>query len=146
MMYTGRDPELINRIQDPSYLDRIAQTFKDVMTAVQTFTPWAGAWVGESGGAYKSGGIGVSNTFADGFWYLDQLGMTSTFNHKAYCRQALIGGNYGLIDSASFVPNPDYYGSVFSISGFCSYFLCSVYYHLLHYITLLLSVLSSGIS
>lgn len=30
--------------------------------------PWASAWVGESGGAYNSGGREVSNTFVDSFW------------------------------------------------------------------------------
>lgn len=42
--------------------------------------------------------------------YLDQLGMSSTFDHKVFCRQSLIGGNYGLLNTTSFVPNPDYYG------------------------------------
>jgi hypothetical protein len=45
--------------------------------------------------------------------YLDQLGMTSTFNHKVYCRQALIGGNYALLNTTTFTPNPDYYGWVY---------------------------------
>ncbi|OMP04195.1 Glycoside hydrolase, family 79 [Corchorus olitorius] len=78
----GNDPNLINTIQDPYHLNQIAQTFKDVSNAVDKFAPWAGAWVGESGGAYNSGGKDVSRTFADGFWYLDQLGMTSVYNHK----------------------------------------------------------------
>lgn len=30
--------------------------------------PWASAWVGESGGAYNSGGPNVSNAFVDSFW------------------------------------------------------------------------------
>lgn len=42
--------------------------------------------------------------------FLDQLGMTSTFNHKVFCRQALIGGNYALLNTTTFIPNPDYYG------------------------------------
>lgn len=41
--------------------------------------------------------------------YLDQLGMASTFGHKVFCRQSLIGGNYGLLNTTTFVPNPDYY-------------------------------------
>jgi heparanase 1 len=49
-------------------LSQIAQTFKDVSVAVKEFTPWAGAWVGESGGAYNSGGKDVSHTFVNGFW------------------------------------------------------------------------------
>ncbi|GKV43871.1 hypothetical protein SLEP1_g51121 [Rubroshorea leprosula] len=69
-----------------------------------------GAWVGEAFRAYNSGSKDVSHTFADGFWYLDQLGMTSTFNHKVFCRQTFIGGNYALLNTTTFTPNPDYYG------------------------------------
>ncbi|XWS66231.1 hypothetical protein CRYUN_Cryun05aG0181800 [Craigia yunnanensis] len=108
----GDSPDLIKNVQDPFYLSQIAQTFKDVSKAVDKFAPWSGAWVGESGGAYNSGGKDVSRTFADGFWYIDQLGMTSTCNHKVYCRQALIGGNYALLNTTTFIPNPDYYGAL----------------------------------
>lgn len=41
--------------------------------------------------------------------YLDQLGLAAKYNTRAYCRQSLIGGNYGLLDLKSFKPNPDYY-------------------------------------
>ena len=109
-MSAGDDPKLINNVQDPFFLDEIAQTFKDISDSIKQYGPWTGAWVGESGGAYHSGGKNVSNTFADGFWYLDQLGMASTFDHKVYCRQVLIGGNYGLLNTTTFAPNPDYYG------------------------------------
>ncbi|KAL6186782.1 hypothetical protein ACLB2K_042901 [Fragaria x ananassa] len=69
-------------------------------------------WVGEAGGAYNSGGKDVSHTFVNGFWYLDQLGMTASYSHKVFCRQALIGGNYALLNTTSFIPNPDYYGAL----------------------------------
>lgn len=118
--HAGVDADLINKVQDPFFLDRVAQTFKDVSESVKLYGPWTGAWVGESGGAYNSGGKDVSHTFADGFWYLDQLGMTSTFDHKVYCRQALIGGNYGLLNTTTFAPNPDYYGSALSTQLTCS--------------------------
>ncbi|XP_031269357.1 heparanase-like protein 2 [Pistacia vera] len=108
----GNDPALITRIQDPFYLNQIAQTYKDMEMTVKEFGPWSGAWVGEAGGAYNSGGKTVSHTFVNGFWYLDQLGMTSTFNHKVFCRQALIGGNYALLNTTTFIPNPDYYGAL----------------------------------
>ncbi|XP_054824806.1 heparanase-like protein 1 [Prosopis cineraria] len=108
----GVDKNLINKVQDPFFLSQVTQTFKDVSTSVKDYAPWAQPWVGESGGAYNSGGKNVSHTFANGFWYLDQLGMTSTFNHKVYCRQTLIGGNYGLLNTTSFIPNPDYYGAL----------------------------------
>ncbi|TKY45492.1 Heparanase protein 1 [Spatholobus suberectus] len=108
----GVDKDLIKRVQDPHFLSKIAKTYKSVAGAVKEFTPWAAPWVGEAGGAYNSGGKDVSHTFANGFWYLGQLGMTSTLNHKVYCRQTLIGGNYGLLNTTTFIPNPDYYGAL----------------------------------
>ncbi|KAL0327135.1 UNVERIFIED_CONTAM: Heparanase-like protein 2 [Sesamum angustifolium] len=108
----GVDPTLINKVQDPYFLDQIAGTYREVSTSIKLFGPWSGAWVGEAGGAYNSGGKYVSHAFVDGFWYLDQLGMTSRFNHKVFCRQSLIGGNYGLLNTTTFVPNPDYYGAL----------------------------------
>ncbi|CBI27258.3 unnamed protein product, partial [Vitis vinifera] len=108
----GVDPTLINKVQDPYFLSQIAQTYKDISDSIRLFGPWASAWIGEAGGAYNSGGKDVSHTFANGFWYLDQLGMSASFNHKVFCRQSLIGGNYGLLDTTSFIPNPDYYGAL----------------------------------
>jgi hypothetical protein len=35
--------------------------------------------------------------------------MASAYDTKTYCRQSLIGGNYGLLNTSTFVPNPDYY-------------------------------------
>lgn len=68
-MYVGVDPTLINKVQDPYVLDQIAQTFKEAMEVSQSFGPWSKPWVGESGGAYNSGGKTVSHTFANGFWF-----------------------------------------------------------------------------
>lgn len=120
----GVDPNLINKVQDPYFLSEIAQTYQDISESIRTFGPWASAWIGESGGAYNSGGKNMSHTFADGFWYLDQLGMSSTYNHKVFCRQSLIGGNYGLLNTSTFAPNPDYYGFV---SIFLLYMLHKLY-------------------
>lgn len=50
--------------------------------------------------------------FAVSTRYLDQLGQSSKYDTKVYCRQTLIGGNYGLLDTETFVPNPDYYRQV----------------------------------
>ncbi|KAH1213864.1 Phospholipase D zeta 1 [Glycine max] len=44
--------------------------------------------------------------------YLDQLGIASCYNTKVYCRQTLIGGNYGLLNTTTFAPNLDYYSAV----------------------------------
>ncbi|TYI67077.1 hypothetical protein E1A91_D09G273300v1 [Gossypium mustelinum] len=93
----GSDPKLV------------ANTFINLARTVQTHGPWSSAWVGESGGAYNSGGPHVSDTFVNSFWYLDQLGMASKY-------QTLIGGNYGLLNATTYVPNPDYYRQEIDIS------------------------------
>ncbi|KAL4311759.1 hypothetical protein GQ457_01G017380 [Hibiscus cannabinus] len=38
--------------------------------------------------------------------------MAATYDQKVFCRQALIGGNYGLLNATTFIPNPDYYGAL----------------------------------
>jgi heparanase 1 len=111
-VHAGKDKDLIYKMQDPFYLDKVAQTFSDMEATVREAGPWSSPWVGESGGAYNSGGKDVSDRFADSFWYLDQLGMSSVFGTKVYCRQALVGGNYCLLNTTTLAPNPDYYGAL----------------------------------
>lgn len=108
----GVDEHLIGKILDPSYLDGEADTFRGLKNILRSSASSAVAWVGESGGAYNSGHNHVTNAFVFSFWYLDQLGMSSTFDTKTYCRQTLIGGNYGLLNTTTFVPNPDYYSAL----------------------------------
>ncbi|KAL3532271.1 hypothetical protein ACH5RR_005792 [Cinchona calisaya] len=108
----GVDEHLVEKILDPSYLDGEADTFSKLKDVLKNSGTSASAWVGEAGGAYNSGRNHVSNAFVYSFWYLDQLGMASAYNTKTYCRQTLIGGNYGLLNTTNFVPNPDYYSAL----------------------------------
>ncbi|XP_059285537.1 heparanase-like protein 3 [Lycium ferocissimum] len=108
----GRDEHLIEKILDPSYLDGEANTFSKFQNVLKTSDSSVVAWVGEAGGAYNSGRNHVTNAFAFSFWYLDQLGMSAAYDTKTYCRQTLIGGNYGLLNTTTFVPNPDYYSAL----------------------------------
>ncbi|KAK6126911.1 hypothetical protein DH2020_039341 [Rehmannia glutinosa] len=108
----GSDEHLIDRILNPSVLDSGADVFRNVHNVVRTSINSAVAWVGEAGGAYNSGRNKVTNAFVFSFWYLDQLGLASTYDTKTYCRQTLIGGNYGLLNTTTFVPNPDYYSAL----------------------------------
>ncbi|XP_059644837.1 heparanase-like protein 1 [Cornus florida] len=108
----GVDPHLVQKILDPHHLSEVSVTFRNLSETIQTKGPWSSAWVGESGGAFNSGGRHVSDTFVNSFWYLDQLGMAAMYSTKVYCRQTLIGGNYGLLNRTTFVPNPDYYSAL----------------------------------
>ncbi|KAJ0527591.1 putative glycosidase [Helianthus annuus] len=105
----GVDRNLVKKILDPHFLSRASVTFTGLQQTIDMVGPWASAWIGESGGAYNSGGLHVSDTFVNSFWYLDQLGMAAKYHTKVYCRQTLIGGNYGLLNKTTFMPNPDYY-------------------------------------
>ncbi|KAI5648250.1 hypothetical protein M9H77_34255 [Catharanthus roseus] len=108
----GIDHNLVSKILNPYYLSKISDIFSSLNKTIQMNGPWASAWVGEAGGAFNSGGKNVSDTFINSFWYLDQLGMAAKYNTKVYCRQTLIGANYALLDTNSFVPNPDYYSAL----------------------------------
>ncbi|RYR09016.1 hypothetical protein Ahy_B05g076979 [Arachis hypogaea] len=109
ILHTGVDEHLIERILDPSYLDGVASTFSGLKNILQKSATKAKAWVGEAGGAYNNGHHLVSDAFVYSFWYLDQLGMSTVYDTRTYCRQSLVGGNYGLLNTSTFVPNPDYY-------------------------------------
>lgn len=65
---SGVDPKLMQKILDPFYLDQISGTFDNLAETVRQHGPWASIWVGESGGAYNSGGRNVSDTFVNSFW------------------------------------------------------------------------------
>ncbi|VFQ77170.1 unnamed protein product [Cuscuta campestris] len=108
----GVDEHLVEKILDPSYLDGEANTFRQLRSILSNSGTSVRAWVGEAGGAYNSGRNGVSNAFVYSFWYLDQLGMSAKYDTKTYCRQSLIGGNYGLLNTTTFMPNPDYYSAL----------------------------------
>ncbi|GAB4828215.1 hypothetical protein Ancab_035129 [Ancistrocladus abbreviatus] len=108
----GVDEHLIEKILDPSYLDGEANTFRSLQNILKSSPTSAVAWVGEAGGAYNSGRNHVTNAFVFSFWYLDQLGMAASYDTKTYCRQTLVGGNYGLLNTVTFVPNPDYYSAL----------------------------------
>ncbi|XP_031488737.1 heparanase-like protein 2 [Nymphaea colorata] len=106
------DPNLIEKVLDPGYLSHVAGTFRSLHSIIQKFGPWTTAWVGEAGGVFRGGAPDFSDTYADSFWYLDQLGMSARYDTKVYCRQKLIGSNYSLLNVETMVPYPDYYSAL----------------------------------
>eukprot|EP01084_Bolivina_argentea_P189161 325386_1 len=64
---------------------------------------------------HNNGGItGVTNTYYDGFWYLDALGIIAKLGQAIFARQTFTQSNYGLLDDQN-NPNCDYFtGLLFS--------------------------------
>lgn len=69
-------------------------------------------WIGETGNAQFGGEPGVSDKYIGGLWWLDQLGLMAVHKHSVIIRQSLTGMNYGLLDSDTLEPRPDYFNSV----------------------------------
>ncbi|KAJ7564896.1 hypothetical protein O6H91_02G038500 [Diphasiastrum complanatum] len=109
---SGANTDLVDEILNPSYLSQEESLFQSIKQLLQTSGPWAQGWVGEAGGAYNSGQHSVTDAFVFNFWYLDQLGKAAKNGIKVYCRQSLIGGNYGLLDHTTFQPNPNYFSAL----------------------------------
>ncbi|CAG5077150.1 Oidioi.mRNA.OKI2018_I69.PAR.g8640.t1.cds [Oikopleura dioica] len=95
----GADPNLAEKIMDPKFFGKFSSRLDKLK---QQRSLWKNhqnvpLWMGETGGAYNSGRNEVTNRFISSFWYLDLLGLFAEKKHKAFCRQTLIGGNYGLL-------------------------------------------------
>lgn len=69
-------------------------------------------WLGETGPAQCGGEPGFSDRFASTFWWLDQLGRTALAGQPVVIRQALVGGDYGLIEERDLRPSPDYWATL----------------------------------
>ena len=92
-----------------SVMNQVLALGKQVQSVVSKASPHAQVWLGEGGGCYNSGSNNVTNAFNSGFWFLDQMGALASTGHSSFCRQTLAGGFYGLLDSKTLHPNPDYY-------------------------------------
>jgi len=103
----GGDKNLAEEIMTPKFLDKTVSSSLDDVHA--KYAPKSLLWVGEAAAAWHSGRAGVTNAFASSFWWSDALGALAARNHTGYCRQTLIGGNYGLLNRTNYEPNPDWY-------------------------------------
>ncbi|XP_056424758.1 heparanase [Hyla sarda] len=97
---------------NPNVLDTLSSEIKTVLKIVNETVPGKSVWLGETSSAYGGGSPGLSNTFIDGFMWLDKLGLSAKLGIDVVMRQALFGaGSYNLVDS-NFEPLPDYWLSL----------------------------------
>ncbi|KAM4808921.1 heparanase [Rhinophrynus dorsalis] len=93
-------------------LDTLISEIKTVFQIVNETVPRKLVWLGETSSTYGGGSPGLSNTYLDGFMWLDKLGISAKLGIDVVMRQALFGaGSYNLVDS-DFEPLPDYWLSL----------------------------------
>jgi heparanase 1 len=97
---------------EPATLNEVDTWAATVEAGRDAFAKGKPVWLGESGNAQCGGEPGVSDSFASGFWWLDQLGRLARRGESVVVRQTLSGSNYGLIDDERLQPRPDYWTSV----------------------------------
>ncbi|KNC46348.1 heparanase 50 kDa subunit [Thecamonas trahens ATCC 50062] len=105
------DPWLatVARIMAPHTLDAMDKHMTSVSSIIASYSPDAEMWLGETASASYGGQPNVSNAFASGFWYLDELGQIAAAGGKRVVRQTLTGSDYGLLDWVTLAPRPDYW-------------------------------------
>jgi len=109
----GAYPQVDKNIMDYTFGAKVDKTAESLNSEKWAGSLGKGIWMGETGGAYNSGRNTVTNRFMSAFWYLDWLGILANRGHKGFCRQTLIGGNYGLLqnENGTIVPNPDFWAA-----------------------------------
>ena len=108
----GRGDDVIPNINDPTFRERELSPRLDQLEYYARLHR-KDLWMGETGGAFNSGQNTTTNTFMSHRWYLDQMGYFARRGHIGYCRQTMIGGNYGLlqVNGDGIDVNPDFYGA-----------------------------------
>lgn len=101
-----------DRLLSPTELDESERWAAELRQLRDRFAPQARLWLGETGHAQCGGEPGLSDRYASGLWWLDQLGQAARGGQEVVVRQTLVGSDYGLLDAATLAPRPDYYNSL----------------------------------
>lgn len=96
------------RLLTPDHLADVERWAARVERMAAAHAPRAQLWLGETSGAQCGGESGLSDSFADLLWWLDELGRIARRGHQGAVRQTLSGSDYGLIDESTLEPNPSY--------------------------------------
>ena len=100
--------------RDPSRLDQTSAIASAVYATVAAAKIHPQVWAGEIG-PHNGGSPPCDHTsmrwanFGDSLWYSDALASKARNGYSAFCRQDLIGADYGLLDCATGLPLPDYF-------------------------------------
>ncbi|CAC5366171.1 HPSE [Mytilus coruscus] len=81
----------------------------NVAKKIAPFPLFGKFWLGETSSAWGGGAAGLSDRYVAGFMWLDKLGISASLGVDVVVRQTFYGGSYGLIDTKTSNPNPDFW-------------------------------------
>lgn len=97
---------------EPGFLGQTRTQAERMLQETRKHSPSAQVWCGECG-PHNAGGLpNITDRFISSFYYADALGGLAKLGLAQFGRQALVGGNYGLLQEQTYEPNPDLYTAV----------------------------------
>lgn len=100
----------VEKFMDPSILNNLPYQI-NIAKQMGPYPLYGRVWLGETSSAYGGGRQGMTDRYVAGFMWLDKLGISASLGVESVVRQTFYGGNYGLIDTTTLDPNPDYWMS-----------------------------------
>lgn len=101
----------LSRFLDVKTFDEVKKHAADVKRWRDKHSPHSEIWMGETGPAQCGGVAGLSDRFANSFWWMDQLGVLAFYDNKIVIRQTLAGSDYGMLNPETLETYPDYWSS-----------------------------------
>lgn len=103
-------------VLNATFLDTTAAIGAAVVAAVRAAAPALQVWAGEigphNGGTTPNpdcAGNKVCGRFGSAVWYADSMAAKATAGYSVYCRQDVLGADYGLLNYTTRAPSPDYW-------------------------------------
>ncbi|MEM1112270.1 MAG: glycoside hydrolase [Pseudomonadota bacterium] len=101
----------LQRLVDPKSFNDFRRYSRRLRRLRDRFQPQAELWTGETGSAQCGGQPYLSDRWASAFWWAEQLGQGARQGQSVMVRQALVGGDYGMVDRLTLRIRPDYWVS-----------------------------------
>ena len=103
----------VENFTDPNILDRFKEQAQEMNSIRSQNSFKKPVWLTETASAWGGGAKGLSDRYADGFMYLDKLGIAAQENISVVARQSFMMGKYALVDMKNnYEPHPSYYLAV----------------------------------
>jgi heparanase 1 len=107
-------------VVDPAFLDTTYNIAVQVVAKIRNVSADVEVWVGETAGHNGMGGPGdktpgncggnqVCGRWGSSLWYADAMASKARAGYSAFCRQDLIGADYGLTNFSTYAPASDYW-------------------------------------